>query len=363
MQKVNKAFYVLLIIVSVTFCAFETKAQTACTQTLRQARTVFDEGRIHELEQLLSDCIDNGFTDDERTEAYRLLILAHIYLDETVKADDAMLELLRDNHGFEINQQADPAELINLYNTFRHDPIFFWGFRGGFNTSFVNVIEAHGVHDLNNSNASYSNQLGFVVGLLIEKRFGSRITLRSDLQYIINTFDHSFSTFRRTDTNIDIVNSTASETQNSAGMSLMAQFRLFPEKEAIRKNKFEKLNPYVGLGVTGRYILSSALTFDVSNSAGASPDGASEDLIDAEIRNQFNPTADIEFGIKKALGLMYFTAGVRYSYGFLDITDRHYDNGRLTTFFGWGANDINTHSLTAFIGILIPQYVPKKLTK
>lgn len=69
MQKVNKAFYVLLIIVSVTFCAFETKAQTACTQTLRQARTVFDEGRIHELEQLLSDCIDNGFTDDERTEA------------------------------------------------------------------------------------------------------------------------------------------------------------------------------------------------------------------------------------------------------------------------------------------------------
>ena len=95
------------------------KAQTACAQTLRQARTVFDEGRIHEIETLVSSCIEKGFTDEERTEAYRLLILSYIYLDEADKADEAMLALLRVNHHYQVNEQADPTELIVLYETFR----------------------------------------------------------------------------------------------------------------------------------------------------------------------------------------------------------------------------------------------------
>jgi hypothetical protein len=362
MMKVNRKIS-YLIIGFLTICVLESKAQSDCTQTLRQARTTFDEGRIHELEARLSGCIKSGFNDEERTEAYRLLILSYIYLDETDKADKTMLALLRDNHGFSINQQADPTELINLYETFRTKPIFFWGFRGGFNTTFVNVINAYGVHNLSNSNAKYSNKLGFVAGLLIEKNIGNRLTFRSDIQYINNTFDYENKFSKKTDDGSDIVVLTASEAQNSIGLSLMVQYTFFKPQEENQKNKIKKLNPYIGIGVTGRNLLSSNLTFDVSNKVGSSPDGPSEDLIEPEIRKSFNPTADIEVGIKKSVGLSYITTGLRYSYGLLDITDRHYDNGRLSTYYGFAANDINTHSITLFIGILIPNYSPKKLTK
>jgi len=89
--------------------AAESIAQTACTQTLRRARTVYDEGRIQEMESLLESCIKSGFTDEERTEAYRLLILSYLYLDEPEKADEAMLALLKDNPQFAINERVDPA--------------------------------------------------------------------------------------------------------------------------------------------------------------------------------------------------------------------------------------------------------------
>lgn len=346
------------------FCALQTKAQTACTQTLRQARTVFDEGRIHELESLLEGCLkNNGFSDDEKTEAYRLLILSYIYLDETEKADKTMLELLKFNPGFEINTQADPAELINLYNTFRTKPIFFWGVRGGFNTTFVNVIKAYGVHNTSNSSAAYANRVGYSAGLLIEKVFSKKLTARADIQYVNNTFDYENSYLEESTTGSSLVISTATEVQTSIGLSFMAHYRFFKEKEEGKKRKIERLNPYVGLGVSAFNLLGSEITFDVSNNAGASPDGPAEDLVQAEIRKTLNPTIDMELGIKRKTGLSYLNAGFRYSYGILDITDKHYDNGRLSTFYGYAANDINTHSISVFIGLLIPQYVPKKLTK
>ena len=143
MMKVNRKIS-YLIIGFLTICLLESKAQSDCTQTLRQARTTFDEGRIHELEARLSGCISNGFNDEERTEAYRLLILSYIYLDETDKADKTMLDLLHDNPGFKISNEADPTELINLYSTFRTEPIFFWGGKVGANTTFVNVQKTYG---------------------------------------------------------------------------------------------------------------------------------------------------------------------------------------------------------------------------
>lgn len=354
----TKSFLLVFILLGWAANSF---GQTACTQTLRQARAVFDEGRIHELESLLSGCIKNGFSDEERTEAYRLLILSYIYLDETEKADNSMLELLKFNPGFEINSQADPAELINLYNTFRTKPIFFWGLKLGLNTTFVNVIKAYGVHNINNTSASYTNKIGLNFGLLLEKNFGEKLTTRADIQYVTNTFDYNNTFLNESITGASLVTLTATEVQTSIGLSLMGHYSFF-ERDKY-KTGFKKLNPYAGLGVSAFNILGSEITFDESNNAGASPDGPAEDLIKADIRKTLNPTIDIEVGIKKKSKLNYINAGFRYSYGILDITDKHYDNGRLSTFYGFAANDINTHSLSVFIGLLIPKYSPKKLIK
>ena len=106
-----KHFLITILIFS---SCIEVFAQTACTQTLRRARTVYDEGRVQEMESLLEGCIKNGFTDEERTEAYRLLILSYLYLDEPDKADNAMLALLRDNPEFIINERVDLSLVCHI---------------------------------------------------------------------------------------------------------------------------------------------------------------------------------------------------------------------------------------------------------
>jgi hypothetical protein len=352
MMKVNRRIG-YLIIGFLTICILESKGQSACTQTLRQARTVFDEGRIHELENLLSGCIKNGFNDEERTEAYRLLILSYIYLDETDKADAAMLDLLQDNHGFEISEQADPTELIHLYKTYRTEPIFFWGGKVGANTTFVNVQKTYGVSNENDSQGTYTNLYGFEGSLIFEKKLLKRITARADMTYAINSFFYTKEYFSSSEG--PLVKHESTEKQTSLGLSLMAQFRIF--------NSETKWNPYVGLGVTAKYLLASTLAADTQRKDGSTANGANEDLIDLGFRKKLNPSADIEIGIKPKAKLNYYFISLRYSYGLSNITNKHYDNGRLSTFYGWAANDINTHSAVISLGLLIPNYSPKKLTK
>ena len=143
----------------------------------------------------------------------------------------------------------------------------------------------------------------------------------------------------------------------------MAQYSIYKKIQESKKVGFRKFNPYVALGFTGGYMLSSEIEFDVTNNIGSSPNGAPEDLIETGYRSQLNPTINIEGGFKKALGLTYLTFGIRHSYGFMNLTDKNYDDGTFTSFWGFAANNINTHYTTLFLGVLIPQFVPKKLTK
>ncbi len=352
MVKASKIILVIMLLVTV--CALELKAQSACIQTLR---TKFDEGKIHEIQELLKSC-QGSLSDEERTEAYRLLILSHIYLDETQNADDAMLTLLKDNPAYEINEQADPVELVNLYNTFRTKPIFYVGARIGGNTTFVNVQGTYGVSD---GNGTYTNKVGFEGGLFFEKIFFKRFAAHADLSYGVNSFDYN-NEFFQSETGENLVTLLATETQTSAAFTLMAQYHIKDEDKLKQQRKKVRI-PYVGIGATFGYIMSSELAGDTKRTDGTSADGANEDLIEEGFRSRINPTVDVEFGYKFKSKLNYFNLSVRYSYGLLNITEKNYDSGRQSTFYGFAANDINTSSVAVALGIILPKYSPKKLIK
>src|SRR6187551_2306146 len=100
-------FGILVIISAKSF------SQTAtCAQTLRLARATYEQGRLHEIEGQLKDCLANGFKPEEKalkTEGYRILCLSYIYLEEPEKADDAMLKLKQNDPYYAPNPQVDPA--------------------------------------------------------------------------------------------------------------------------------------------------------------------------------------------------------------------------------------------------------------
>ena len=67
------AVVAVLILISVApRLAMAQQQQTTCAQTLRLARSVYENGRLHELEALLNDCVKaNQWTTQERVDAYK----------------------------------------------------------------------------------------------------------------------------------------------------------------------------------------------------------------------------------------------------------------------------------------------------
>jgi len=343
----------ILLVVMLLGCTYALKAQTACTQTLRQARTVYDEGRIHELPSLLESCLKKGFTQEERTEAYRLLILSYIYLDEPTKADETMLALLRDNPEFQINPAADPAELINLYATFRTKPIFLFGLKLEANYTLVNVIESYGLHNLNDSQGEYTPNFGFGGSLIIEKEFIERITGRFEASFVVNSFTYSNSYLSESSSE-NIAAPEAIETQSWLGASILGQYRLLASSG---------WNPYVTIGPTVNYLFADDLAAETAVSGGEQATGTSLDLKgDKEMRKNLNFMISAGAGVKKKVGKLYFIASARYSYGLFNITEKHYDN-ELSLKYGMALNDISTSYATISLGLLFQQFSPKKLTK
>lgn len=353
MIKGSKFLFLYFFILA--FCVTESIAQTACTQTLRTARTKFDQGLIHEMEGLLEACLNKGFTPEERTEAYRLLILSYIYLDETEKADEAMLELLKDNHNFAINPEADPSELINLYNTFRTNPIFRIGGKMGANYTSANLESTGGVNNLNNTtggnDSEYSGRLGFIIGIVGDIPINNLLTLNSELGFSINSFQATSNLYANIDGNV-ASNNILIERQNWAGFQTMIQVR------PLKSN----LNPYISIGGGIDYLISSQVTAtrEVLNEQ-----PVKENTLDiAEARNSLNYYVSAGLGIKSKFNNGMLFAELRFKYGLNNLTNSDEILSVAPEYiFDYYGNYDNFSIVSAelTVGYLVDIYKPKKL--
>src|SRR5437763_151264 len=110
-----------LALVLFCFVGFTCSFGQSGAQALRLAQSIYEQGRLHELPSLpgLQDKEIVKYSKSEQVNAYRLLTLAHIYLEEPELADVSMLKLLDADHFYEPNANVEPAEFMGLYKTFR----------------------------------------------------------------------------------------------------------------------------------------------------------------------------------------------------------------------------------------------------
>ena len=345
-------FCTLLVAFGISIAA---NAQNTCTQSLRSARTAYDEGQLQRIPALLESCLASrtGFSDEEKTEAYRLLILAHIFMDEPAQADEAMLSLLRFNPEFQVNESADPAELINLYGTFRTKPIFLFGGKFDFNYSLVEVLNFYGLHDQNSTQGDYESNVSFGGSLIAEKEFNDKISARVEPSFVTHRFTYTNLFLSDVDGNA-IAEPEAIERQSWLALKLRGQYKLL-------ENSF---NPTVSLGVSGQYLLLSDLDASTLISGGEPAQGPTIDLsgADKDMRQTLRYVVHAGIGVKRKIGRNYFTAELDYAFGLNNITKSNYDN-ELSWRYGLALNDIRVHTLTFSVGVLLPKYNPKKLTK
>ena len=91
----NKGLFWFVLVATALFFTNISYSQTLCSQALSAAQISFDNGHLYGIPSGLKDCLDNGFTKQERIQAYKLLTITYLFIDDPISAENSYLSLLR----------------------------------------------------------------------------------------------------------------------------------------------------------------------------------------------------------------------------------------------------------------------------
>jgi len=340
-------------------------ASTNCAQKLRLARSTYDQGRLHELKGLIESCLANGFTKQEKVEALKLLTMSYLYLEEPERADSSMLLLLKTDPFFEYNEDVDPQEFIGLYNTFRTKPIFNVGLKLGVNTTFNNVTANYYVSGNAKGKLDYSPLIGFQLGLSFERvifqnskmGFLKRLTFAPEVILVPRTFAINNAQPLLGDNGASISEFDGTVNQSWLDLNVLLQYRLSKD----RKGKKSTFNPYVTLGPSVNYLLSSTLQAVHTFKSGNVTSGPDLDVTPTVNTLVFSVVAGA--GVKIKVGGIYLTGDIRYQHGIANITNPAKRTNLESAFdYGYVPDDYTINNVSVMVGGSYPVFRPKKKT-
>jgi hypothetical protein len=351
-----------LILIAFTALCYQGLAQSvSCAQTLRLAQSIYEQGRLHELEELISKALKNPSLECAKTDQVgllKLLTLANIYLEDPKKADESMLMLLNINPYFEPNKDVDPAEFVALYNTFRTQPVFRLGIKFGANSSRPNVTSFNPVSD---GISKYKSNLGIVGGVVVEFPVSLKLILSGELLYhqkrFTNTAVSKFTTSENNANNITVIDyssSTGIETQNYISLPLLVQYEISDKRKII---------PYVELGVSTDYLLGAETSVERKRVSNQSIDVKSFSLSPQREKLNFSMIAGA--GARTRIASGYLVANIRYSYGLTKVNSLStlYTNQLLLMDYNINDGIFSLNSLYFTMGYVQNFFKPKKLNR
>lgn len=336
---------------------------TSCTQVLRQARSTYEQGRLHEIPTLLQGCLKAGFTSSEKIEAYKILALSYIYLEEPENADNAMLNILRADPEFTPNTSVDPAEFIALYNSFRTNPIYSVGVKIGPSYNWFNTTASNGVNDLNNSygNGVSENKpkLGFQAGIVFDIPLNKKFSLQPEIVLSTAKVETKNDNLLVTEDNGSLSSVQMEQSFSAVQLPINGIFMFLKKK--VDTKPARKYNPYISLGVTPSYILSSQITA-TRFITGYGP--VTERTFDTrDLINVFTVSGQVSGGVRYKVKRGFLYTEVRYTMGLTTLTkteEIYKANPELAFAYGYPANINKLNSLAITVGYMRNQYNPKK---
>jgi hypothetical protein len=319
--------------------------QASCPQNLRIARSLYESGRLHEVAGYLQSCQTSSVLQ-ERVEAFKLLCLTHIYLEEPQKADEYMLKLLQTDHEFTVNEKADPAEFISLYKTFRTNPVYRLGGKIGANASMPNVKSSV---EANQGKSRYNYKLGFHAYITAEIPLTDKITLSPSLGFVQNSFEYE-NKFADGDTTFTTI---VKETQQWVSVPISVQYKVTRMK----------IQPYIALGIKCDYLLGTK--------ALGSRDRTGYQFIQEQsfdfkpLREKINLSAIASAGGRLKLGGGFVTGELQYAYGLtkLGSAKSAFSNSEVAFKYGYADSIFDLNSISISAGYVYNIYNPKKIRR
>jgi hypothetical protein len=344
------------------------KLTQSATQTLRLAQSVYEQGRLHELPSLpgMSDNDIKGYTKPEQVTAYRLLTLAHIYLEEPEEADKTMLKLLDADHFYQPNDKVEPAEFMGLYKTFRTTPVFNIGLKFGVNST-IPLLQSIYYTSNTPGGGKYTPKIGFQFGLSFEKEFFQRkkgwlkkVVFAPEIFYTQRTFSYANSQPYTNDVTPNTSDGSQSVIvkQNWIDINPILQFKLRHSINFV---------PYVGFGPGVSYMLSGANTM-VSNwkNINGVPNGSvnGPDIDYTKSYHKLVPSVIALAGVKYRFNSIYLVAEFRAQYGLANPVNNSSRSNYSGVFdYSYQLPNYKPANFTVNLGFVYPYFKPMKLKR
>ena len=326
-----------------------------CKDKLKDANRAYDEGRVSEVEILIKDCLKD-LDKAKQKEAYRLLTLSGLYLDDRDMAEHNMREFLRIEKEYKpirgIGEGADPPEFIELFDKFYTKPIYLYGLKVGATYSQAQATTVYSIAPtiINNkvNVGTYTPQIGFLIGGMFDMPFTDNIHFGVEAYYATHRFKHSEKLLNYATT--DFI-----ENQAMVEVPLYVRY-LFRKVD-------KRFRPYLTAGVFADILISS--TANVTRSDSLTGDSKkdykllNENMTPQRKRLGVGAMLGTGFMLKTKAG--FLTVDFRYNLGLTNIvnTAKREDNTALIFDYGYTDDNMLISPFNFSIGFFIPKYNPK----
>lgn len=337
---------IYIISVLLTILSLYASAQDSnCAIKLDEAENLYEMGKLDSIPSMLRACINQGFSNEELSRAYKLLIRTYLFEDYQEMAELTMLKFLKRFPEYEIKAN-DPIEFTYLYKSYKTIPIFSVGVLFGLNYSFVRVIEPYSLSSGEEYQGEYSvSAMGFHVGIQLKRYITDEIEINVDGLYSNNRFDYQVT---QLDSKLDY-----SETQSHFSFPISGTYDF----------KFKKVRPFVRAGFSIDYMQTASASIErsfIGDNAADALTGPDIDIIDD--RNHLNFSllagAGIKYDLKKNGYLMF---DVRYYFGLTNNVNgnNRYVNDQKVWYYNYVDDDFSLNKIAFSFGYVFPFYKTK----
>ena len=340
--------YVKLIVFFILLShSLQVNSQDTCQETLERAEALFDQGIIEKIPDLLADCINNGFSKQDRIRARRLIILAHLFDNNFIEAELAMTDFLKEVPEYQ-PQENDPSEFLALFSSFRTFPFLSIGAFIGANLSNATMLEPYGPYNISESGKFSITTPQYQIGVGTNIFLSNRWKLSLESIYTRTSFAYS---------NLQYKFAQVENEETHQRLDFPVSFTFdFPGN---------KLTPYLRLGASYGMIINASGNYKRSyvNTGSAVFEPVEISGVDiSDQRSTYSLNAVAGSGIKYKIPRGFLIFDLRYNYGLSDLVNNENRWDQETVFSYYHTySDFQLDYFTFSIGFHYSFFKSKKL--
>jgi hypothetical protein len=325
-------------------------AQNDCGTKIQEAQKYYEQGMIEEIPQMLAPCMENGFTRNQKIEAYKLIILSYLFDDNQFEAEKTMVEFLSKFPEYEI-MPNDPVEFVYLFESYRTTSIFSFGFTAGFNLSDPRIIEPYTTFDMHNASLTNTMKPGFQVGVGVGRYISRKLFLNLELKFSENQYAFKDELI----TPLPGLNGIHSVSYKERLYKLMMPLTVAYEFEG------KKFHYFIRTGVGVSKLMSASGTATRQYTEEIPPvTGETQNLM--PYRKSFLYSGIIGTGVRYKVPHGVLTAEIRANIGLNNIvrSEKRYDNWQQVMQSSYLDDDFSLNVFSFSAGYYFSFYKPKK---